>query len=283
MRRRIRQAAPTSVLVFVITGMCTAGVVIPLAGSVPARSLAEQPEVLGLYTAVRLLDSWVATPLRFSGLPAISLIIVAPFLQVAWLRAHLMDSPLHEHARAAASVYLQACAVYMAGGVYAALLVLVGSGGAHLAEWLLHGTHDLRLSQSVGLAVSAPFWLGATVHAPSLTDRVQLELARGRRLGVRPLRAALRAVDLRACLVRAGFGLGSLLVLGLALLPRVWLGAPAAAETWRSWLLLLLALVATLGRTLLRSAWLAWLSARADTPRAAASGGGVSMPSERSK
>jgi hypothetical protein len=252
--------------VFVVTGLCTASTVIALASSVTPQQLAERPSVLALYTAVRLFDTLVAGPMRVIGVPALTLIIVTPLLQILWQRAQLTAAPIQDHARYAASVYGQAAVVYGASAAYTALLGLLASAlGSAVAAGMSRATHNAQLAQSCGVLCSTPLWLAALVHGPCVADRAQLELARGGKLGRLLVAYALRSVDLRVCLVRAGFSVAMLGCAAFALLPRVWLGVPAATawSAWASWLLWAAALLMALARTGVRAAWLAWLTERA--------------------
>jgi hypothetical protein len=258
LRARIRRAAPSTLLVHGVTSLCTATFALPLAASVPAQDLAEQPAVGALFTAVRLLDTLTGSPLRYGALPGLVLLVLAPFLQVLWLRAQLTAAPIHEHARAAAQAYKQACAVYFATAAYAALLFAASSQIAKLGELLFAFSHNVRLQQSSGLVVATPLVLAALLHAPSLCDQAQLALARGERLSRELAWQVLRTVDLRRCAVRAGFALATATLVLFSIAPRMSTGTTPSAAIW----LFLLAQLTAAARTLLRAIWLAWLTNR---------------------
>lgn len=253
-RTRIKRAAPSTLLVHGVTSLCTASFALPLAASVPEQGLAEQPAVGALFTAIRLLDTFTGAPLRYGALPGVLLLLLAPFLQVLWLRAQLIAAPLHEHARAAAAVYKQACAVYFASAAYAALLFAASSVIARLGESLFAWSHNVRLQQSSGLVVATPLVLAALLHAPSLCDRAQLALARGERLSRELVWEVVRSVDLKVCAVRAAFALGTAMLVLMSVAPRMGTGTTPSAAVW----LFLLAQLTAAGRTALRAIWLAW-------------------------
>lgn len=266
LRLRIRRAAPSTLLVHGVTSLCTASLALPLAASVPEQGLAEQPAVGALFTAVRLFDSLTGSPLRYGALPGLVLLALAPFLQVLWLRAQLTAAPIHEHARRAARVYKQACAVYLASAAYAGLLFGAASLIARAFDLLFAFTHNVRLQQSSGLVVATPLVLAALLHAPSLCDSAQLALARGERLSRELVVDVVRSVDLRVCAVRAGFALAIAGLVLVSLAPRLWTGAQPTAAAW----LFLLAQLTAAGRTLVRATWLAWLVERSTAPEIAA-------------
>jgi hypothetical protein len=273
---RMRRAATSTLLVHGVNALCAAGFVLPLAASVPEQSLAEQPAVGALVTVIRLFDSLTGSPLRFGALPALVLLSVTPFLQVLWLRAQLTAAALHEHARHAAQAYKSACAVYFASLAYAALLLVIGLGLAHGFELLLRPTHNLRLQQTTGLLLAAPWVLAALLHAPCLLDRAQLALARGDKLNLALLWEVIRSVDFRVCRVRAAFTALTLCLVLLSLAPRLWLGTSATTGAW----LFVLAQLTAAARTLARCAWLAWLAEHSEAPvaQAAAESGGELSP-----
>ncbi|HTU60954.1 MAG TPA: hypothetical protein VMF89_21020, partial [Polyangiales bacterium] len=227
--------------------------------------LAEQPAVGALFTAVRLFDTLTGSPLRYGALPGVVLLVLAPFLQVLWLRAQLTAAPLYEHARAAAQVYKQACAVYFATAAYAALLFAASSVIARLGESLFAWSHNVRLQQSSGLVVATPLVLAALLHAPTLCDRAQLALARGERLNRELFWEVLHAVDLKLCAVRAIFALGTASLVLISFAPRMSTGTTPTAAVW----LFLLAQLTAAGRTLLRATWLAWLAEQNQQPESA--------------
>lgn len=261
-RARIQRAAPSTLLIHAVTSLCTATFALPLAASVPEQGLAEQPAVGALFTAVRLFDTLTGSPLRYGALPGVVLLALAPFLQVLWLRAQLTAAPLHEHARAAAAVYKQACAVYFATAAYAALLFAASSQIAKLGELLFVFSHNVRLQQSSGLVVATPLVLAALLHAPTLCDRAQLALARGE-IPTRDLAwQVLRTVDLRTCAVRAGFALATATLVLVSIAPRMSTGTTQSAAIW----LFLLAQLTAAARTLLRAIWLAWLTEQNQAP-----------------
>jgi hypothetical protein len=132
----------------------------------------------------------------------------------------------------------------------------------------------------MGLLFAAPLVFAALVHAPSLLDRAQLELARGERLGRAQVWAVFRVVDLRVCGVRAALAVATASLVPLSLLPRMWLGTTPSTALW---LFLLVQLAAAL-RTLARGAWLAWLveHSAAHAPLPAAAPGGAFEPQELS-
>jgi len=267
LRARMKQAAPSTLLVHAVTSLCTASLALPLAASVPEQGLAEQPAVGALFTAVRLFDTLTGSPLRYGALPGLVLLVLAPFLQIVWLRAQLTAAPLYEHARAAAQVYKQACAVYFATAAYAGLLLIASSLIGRLGELLFAFSHNVRLQQSSGLVLATPLVLAALLHAPTLCDRAQLALARGEQLRREQLSQVVRAVDLRTCAVRAAFALATASLVFLSIAPRMWTGTTPKAAIW----LFLLAQLTAAARTLLRATWLAWLTeqtpAPATTPR----------------
>jgi len=242
--------------------LCTATFALPLAASVPSQGLAEQPAVGALFTAVRLFDTLTGSPLRYGALPGLVLLVLAPFLQVLWLRAQLTAAPLHEHARAAAAVYKQACAVYFATATYAALLFAASSLIAHLGELLFVFSHNVRLQQSSGLVVATPLVLAALLHAPTLCDQAQLALARGERLSRELAWQVLRTVDLRTCAVRAGFAIATATLVLFSIAPRMSTGTTPSAAIW----LFLLAQLTAAARTAVRAIWLAWLTEQTQAP-----------------
>lgn len=267
MRSRLLQALPATLLVHTITSLCTAAFVLPLASSVPASALSEKPAVLSAYTAIRLLDVMTSSPWRYAAVPTLTLLFLTPLLQVLWLHAQLLRAPLHEHARSAGTLYARACLVYAASFGYAALLVGLARLCFLIAEHGLSATHNLRLQQSVGWMLAAPFLLAASVHASSLLDSVQLELTRQRQLSLQVLCSAIAAVDRRVLLVRAGFGFGMLSIVALELLTRAMAPdtlaeaqTPPAESPWLWWAMFGLAQIAALARTGLRAVWLAWLT-----------------------
>jgi len=265
LRARIRRAAPSTLLVHGVTSLCTASLALPLAASVPAQGLAEQPAVGALFTAIRLFDTFTGSPLRYGALPGLVLLVLAPFLQVLWLRAQLTAAPLHEHARAAARAYKQACVVYFATAAYAALLFAASSLIAKLGELLFAFSHNVRLQQSSGLVLATPLVLAALLHAPSLCDQAQLALARGERLSRELAWQVLRTVDLRRCAVRAGLALAIATLVLLSIAPRMSTGTNPSAAIW----LFLLAQLTAAARTLLRAIWLAWLTEQSQPPAVA--------------
>lgn len=264
LRGRVRGAAPSTLLVHAVTSLCTASFALPLAASVPEQGLAEQPSVGALFTAVRLLDSLSGSPLRYGGLPALVLLLVAPFLQVLWLRAQLTASPIHEHARAAWQVYKQACAVYFASAAYAGLLLAAASLVTRVGELLFAFTHNVRLQESSGLVLATPLVLAALLHAPTLCDRAQLALARGETLSRALVIEVLRAVDLRMCAVRAGCALATMSFVLISMAPRLWTGIEPQAGLW----LFVLAQLTAAARSLVRALWLAWLAEHGQAPEA---------------
>lgn len=255
-RARIRRAAPSTLLVHGVTSLCTASFALPLAASIPEQGLAEQPAVGALFTAVRLFDTLTGSPLRYGALPGLVLLALAPFLQVLWLRAQLIKAPLHEHARAAAQVYKQACAVYFASAAYAAFLFAASSVISNLGELLFHFSHNVRLQQSSGLVLATPLVLAAILHAPTLCDQAQLALARGEHLSRERLRDVVRAVDLKVCATRAIFAVATAASVLFTMAPRMWTGTTPKAAVW----LFLLAQLTAAARTVLRAIWLAWLT-----------------------
>lgn len=256
LRARMKRAAPSTLLVHAVNALCAAGFVVPLAISVPAQPLAEQPAVGALVTAIRLFDTLAGSPLRSGLLPALVMLVVTPFLQALWLRAQLVAAPLHEHARGAAQTYKSACIAYLASAAYAALLILLAFALARGFEHLLRPSHNLRLQQTTGLFLAAPFVLAAWLHAPCLLDRTQLALARGEQLSRALVWDVIRSVDLRVCAMRAGFSIATFSLVLLALAPRVWLGATSTTGAWQ----FVIAQLAAAARTLVRGAWLAWLA-----------------------
>jgi hypothetical protein len=280
LRVRMRRAATGSLLVHAVSSLCAAGFVLPLAASVPEQALAEQPAVGALFTAVRVFDTLIGSPLRYGAVPGFLMLVLAPFLQVLWLRAQLVAAAVHEHARAAAHVYKDACFVYLASSAYAGVLLAAALGVARCCEWLLHFSHNLRLQQTTGIVLAAPLVLAALLHAPCLCDQAQLALARGERWSRALVLDTLRSVDLRMCSLRAGFAAGSATLVLVTLLPRMWLGTTASTGLW----LFALSQLTAAARTLVRGAWLAWLAERATAPVAepAAESGGTFEPQELS-
>jgi hypothetical protein len=258
----MQRAAPSTLLVHAVYALCAAGFVLPLAASVPEQALAEQPAVGALTTAIRLLDELAGSPLRYGALPAVIMLVVTPFLQVLWLRSQLVAAPLHEHARSAAQTYRLACITYVASVAYAALLMSLAFGMARGFDLLLRGTHNLRMQQTAGLVFATPFVLAAMLHAPSLLDRAQLALARGETLGREHIWDVIRTVDLRVCAVRAGFTAITVFLVLLSFAPRLWLGTGATTGAW----LFVLAQLTAAARTLVRAAWLAWLTEHCEAP-----------------
>jgi hypothetical protein len=120
MRERLRRAWPATLLVFLMTSLCTANSVMVLAMRVPSDQLAESASVLALYTLVKLFDSIAPAPLRYTTLPGLTLLVCAPLLQVLWLRALQRSGSLQEHAQHAKHVYWHAGALYLAGLAYTA-------------------------------------------------------------------------------------------------------------------------------------------------------------------
>ena len=267
-RARAARAFKATLLIHAVNSLCAAALVVPVALSVPETPLPEQPAVGALYTAVRIFDVLSSSPLRYGGIPAFALLVVTPFLQVLWLRAQLLRGALHEHARAAADAYKQACLVYVCGALFAALLTNVAFLSFRGGALLLAGTHNVRLQQSVGLLFASPFALAALVYAPSLLDRAQLALAQGHTLSRARLQDVVRSVDLRVSTVRAAFLLASAALVLLSFLPRLWLGTNPGSSTT----MFVIAQLAAAARTLTRAAWLAWLcdhvEVRAPVPRA---------------
>ena len=257
-RIRIRRALPSTLLVHATTSLCTASLALPLAASVPAQGLAEQRSVGALFTALRLFDSLTTSPLSFGGVPALVLLLVAPLLQVLWLRAQLKVAPIHEHARGAARRYKHACAVYLGSAAYAAVLLGVAALVSRLVEALLGFSHNVRLQETSGLLASAPLVLAALLHAPSVCDQAQLALARGAPLSRALVLGATRSADLKVCAIRGAFGLVTAGLVLMSVTPRLWLGTSPEAAVW----LFLLAQLTAVGRTAVRAAWLAWLVER---------------------
>jgi hypothetical protein len=103
--------------------------------------------------------------------------------------------------------------------------------------------------------------LAALLHAPSLCERAQLALARGERLKLELVLEVLRAVDLKVCVVRAGFAAVTAGLVLVSLLPRMWTGTNSSAAFW----LFIVAQLTAAMRTLARAAWLAWLVERSGT------------------
>jgi hypothetical protein len=264
MRERLWQAGPATLLVFLITSLCTANSVMVMAMRVPSAELAESSSVLALYTLVKLVDAIAPTPLRYTALPGLTLLVCAPLLQVLWLRALQQRGSLPEHAHHAKGMYRHAAALHLTSLAYTALLMSLGIGLAQLVASALAEADIPGFALCLELLVAVPPWLAALCHGPSVVDRLQLELARGATLDRPLLIAALREVDLRVCATRAGFGLVALACTALALLPRVWLGVASATAwaAWASWLLWAAALAGSFARTTLRAAWLAWLTER---------------------
>jgi len=255
---RLRRALPATGLVHVVTSVCALASAVSLASSAPATELAEPERVGQLFTVVRLLDALGSSPLRYGLVPGLLLLLAAPLLRVMWLRAQLSAADLSQHARAAASVYPQALAIHALALAYAALLSALALLVGRALSFALAGTHDLRLQQSVALLFALPLVLAALAHAPSVSDRAQLELARGERRVLPAVLAGLRAVDVRSCGLRAACELGAGMLALSAFLPRLWLGSNALVS------LLLLGQLCALGQTALRAAWLAWLCERAE-------------------
>lgn len=275
LRARMRRAAPSTLLVHVVTSLCAAGFAFPLAASVPEQGLAEQPAVGALFTAVRLFDTLAGSPLRFGALPGLVLVLVAPFLQVLWLRSQLVAAPLHEHARSAAGVYKLACAAYLAVAAYSGLLLLAAALVASALELLLGFSHNVRLQQTTGLLFATPFVLAVLLHAPSLLDRMQLALARGERLSRELVIEVVRAVDLKVCGVRACLAFATACLVLISVAPRMWTGTNPRAAVW----LFLLAQLTAAGRTLARALWLAWLVERSEASEATGAAQGARLGS----
>lgn len=255
-KARLRKAMQATLFVHVSTALCAFSGALPWAHSVAAGGL-EDSELTGtIYTSVRLFDVFAAQPWRYAAIPVACLALLTPFLRVLWLSAQLTQAPLHAHARSAWRRYRPAASVYVACSAYSALLVLCAWLIALAVEWLLSGSHDVRLQQCLAALVAAPFALLALLHAPCLSDLAHAQLARGVTDARVALRSAFAGIDARACYVRAGCELSiwSALVLGLSL--RLWLGTSPSA----SWTLLAIGQLCALAQTALRALWCAWLT-----------------------
>jgi hypothetical protein len=257
---RMRQALPAALVAHGCNTLCALATALPLADSVGAApSALTTPKAAALSVAMRLLDQTSDHPFRYLGLPLAVTLLTAPFLLLLWLHASATRAALELHARAAARQYLRACGVRVGCAAYAALLLVAAAGLGYASYRLLAGTHDLRLQTYVGLLAAAPFML-ALLHAASLHDAAHAALCQGAGSTRAALRSAFALTTAQLVLTRSVFALGGLfLTLAGSYLPRALFGL----STTGSLASLLAGQVFALLSTLLRGAWLALLTRRA--------------------
>lgn len=210
---------------------------------------------------------------RYGLVPLAAAILLAPWLQLVWLRA--LDQPavaggpdgqrddpgqssLPEQLRWGLSRYRTGVAIWLLTGAHLALILAAAAGAALGLPALSAGLHDQRTADLCAVAALSPFALAA-VHALCVRDACVAAAVRGERSLRRLLAAARAQVGWALVLSRVAWLATPVLVIALAeLVSRVLMPAGAASTASA----LVLGQLAALLATAARGAWLATLLSR---------------------